>query len=218
MNKKAVIFDMDGVIIDSEPLWQLAQQTALADYGVSVTVEECVQYTMGKRADEIADTWCQRYELEADPKVLEKSILSCLRKLIASHGQPMKGLHNALDFFKRNNMTIALATSSNHSIINSVFNKLGLWNHFSIIRSAEDEKFGKPHPDVYLKTAQELGLSTDECLVIEDSFNGMKAAKAAEMETHLVSSQCNEDKFSVANGNYHDLDELVDRLDAGFTA
>ena len=153
MKKKAVIFDMDGVIIDSEPLWQQAQQTALADYGVSVTVEECVQYTMGKRADEIADTWCQRYELKAAPKVLEKSILSCLRNLIASHGQPMKGLHNALDFFKRNNMTIALATSSNHSIINSVFNKLGLWSHFSIIRSAEDEEFGKPHPGVYLTTA-----------------------------------------------------------------
>ncbi|NOI27142.1 hexitol phosphatase HxpB [Vibrio coralliilyticus] len=214
MNKKAVIFDMDGVIIDSEPFWQHAQQTSLANYGVSVTIEECMKYTMGKRADEIADIWCERYSLEVPPKFLEKSTISCLRKLIAAHGQPMKGLHNALDFFKRNNMTIALATSSNHSIINSVFNKLGLWNHFSIIRSAEDEEFGKPHPGVYLTTAKELGLPTNECLVIEDSFNGMKAAKAADMETHLVSSQCHEEKFIVANGKYRDLDELVEKLTA----
>ncbi|MCA2018045.1 hexitol phosphatase HxpB [Vibrio tritonius] len=209
MKKQAVIFDMDGVIIDSEPLWQRAQDAALSVYGVHVTPKQCEQHTMGKRVDAIAQTWCELYELDIDPKVLEVSILKHLHQLIAEQGKPMRGVYELLEYLNELKLKIGLATSSNQSVIEAVFNKLDLWDYFDITCSAEHEEHGKPHPDVYLTAARKLDVPTDQCIVIEDSYNGVLAAKNAQMTTFVVCEQCQAEKFMIGDAHFYHLDEVV---------
>ncbi|MBL4295136.1 hexitol phosphatase HxpB [Vibrio fluvialis] len=212
MNKKAVIFDMDGVIIDSEPLWQEAQIESLAGFGVAITRQDCEQLTMGKRIDEIARTWCETYSLAVDSQVLETLILTKLCQRISATGEAMEGVYDALRFFAEQGMRIALATSSNHVVIQAVFDRLALWDKFSVICSAEDEKHGKPQPDVYLTAARKLNVAVSDCLVIEDSFTGLTAAKRAGMTTYLVSLESQQDKFAIADARFLNLNAVVTSL------
>ncbi|MDV6251763.1 hexitol phosphatase HxpB [Vibrio sp. EA2] len=209
MNLKAVIFDMDGVLIDSEPMWQQAQMESLAGFGVGITRQDCEQMTMGKRVDEIARTWCEAYSLSVSAQELEALILTKLCQLIATDGAAMLGVYKALDYFSSQGLKIALATSSNHVVIKAVFDRLQLWDKFSVVCSAEDEEYGKPQPDVYLTAARKLQIGTTECLVIEDSFTGLTAAKRANMTTYLVSPYYQQSKFSIADGRYANLDCVV---------
>lgn len=212
MNKQAVIFDMDGVIIDSEPLWQTAQIESLALFGVTISREDCERLTMGKRIDDIARTWCDTHSLSVAATELQTMILTRLCDAISRQGEAMKGVYRALETFIARELKIALATSSNHVVIKAVFDRLGLWEKFSVICSAEDEVNGKPHPDVYLSAAKALGVDVSQCLVIEDSFTGLTAAKRAEMTTYLVSPEHHNEKFAIADARFSDLDAVVDSL------
>ncbi|MEE3877023.1 hexitol phosphatase HxpB [Vibrio sp. YYF0003] len=213
MNIKAVIFDMDGVLIDSEPLWQEAQMESLDSFGVCITRDDCEKMTMGKRVDEIAQIWCEAYSLTVQTKELEAMILSKLCHRISTLGEAMAGVYEALDYFANQGLKIALATSSNHVVINAVFNRLQLWDKFSVVCSAEDEEYGKPHPDVYLTAARKLQIDVAECLVIEDSFTGLTAAKRANMTTYLVSPNYEQRKFSIADECYADLESVIQNHD-----
>lgn len=129
MSMQAVIFDMDGVIIDSEALWRQAQIDALAQWGATASVDECETLTKGKRLDEIAGTWCRYFQLDLDPQRLEAAILQRITGLIATEAEPMHGVHEALRYFREAGYKIALATSSSRQVIAAVLNKLSLW-HF----------------------------------------------------------------------------------------
>lgn len=212
MNVKAVIFDMDGVIIDSEPLWCQAQIEAMAEWGALVTSQECESLTRGKRLDEIARVWCSCYALPVAPVVLEEAILCRITELIRTQGEAMKGVYDILDYFRNLGFKIALATSSSHEVIEAVFNKLNLWRYFNVISSAEDEQQGKPHPAVYLSTLQKLKLSATDCLVIEDSLNGFNAAQAAGIRTTVVSPDYMYPHFQAATGRYYSLHHLLTAL------
>ncbi|MGP8307980.1 hexitol phosphatase HxpB [Vibrio sp. YIC-376] len=209
MNLKAVIFDMDGVLIDSEPLWQEAQIESLHSFGVLITRDDCEQMTMGKRVDEIARTWCKAFSLSVPAQELETMILTKLCHRISTSGEAMLGVYEALDYFANQGLKIALATSSNHVVIKAVFERLQLWDKFSVVCSAEDEEYGKPHPDVYLTAAHKLQFAVTECLVIEDSFTGLTAAKRANMTTYLVSPYFEQHKFSIADGRYANLESVM---------
>ncbi|POE18054.1 HAD family hydrolase [Pectobacterium odoriferum] len=212
MNVKAVIFDMDGVIIDSEPLWCQAQIEAMAKWGVSVTSKECENLTRGKRLDEIAMVWCSRYALPVAPAVLEDAILCRITDLISTKGEAMKGVYDILEYFRHLGFKIALATSSSHQVIEAVFNKLNLWRYFNVISSAEDELQGKPHPAVYLSALRKLNLSAADCLVVEDSLNGFHAAQAAGIRTTVVSPDYMYPHFQAATGRYYSLHHLLTAL------
>lgn len=209
MTIRAVIFDMDGVLIDSEPLWQKAQIESLSSFGVLITRLDCEQMTMGKRVDEIARTWCKAYALPVSAQELETMILTKLCHCISTSGEVMPGVYEALDYFSSQGLRIALATSSNHVVIKAVFDRLLLWDKFSVVCSAEDEEYGKPHPDVYLTAARKLQVAVTECIVIEDSFTGLTAAKRANMTTYLVSPYCEQSKFSIADGRYANLECVI---------
>ena len=142
MGMQAVIFDMDGVIIDSEALWRQAQIDALAQWGATASVAECETLTKGKRLDEIADTWCRYFQLDLAPQRLEDAILQRITRLIAAKGEPMRGVQEALRYFREAGYKIALATSSSRQVIAAVLNKLSLWHFFDAISSADDEPRG----------------------------------------------------------------------------
>lgn len=213
MNKNTVIFDMDGVIIDSEPYWREAQINELAKYNVTITVADCIQLTMGKRLEEIAKIWCLRHQLTICPSVLQHNIMQFVVELILEQGTAKPGLHTFLQYLQEHNINIGLATSSSKPVIDAVLHRLKIHSYFSVICSADDEVYGKPHPAVYLTTAQQFKVRTEQCLVIEDSVTGMIAGKAAAMTTWVVPDNINNPKFSIAEGVFSSLMHVQQGLD-----
>ncbi len=212
MSLQAVIFDMDGVIIDSEGFWQEAQIEALAGFGIAITAQECEKHTKGKRIDEIARIWCERYSLSVQPQRLEEQIVSRVCAAIRSRGEAMEGLPQALCCFRDRGYRLALATSSSQQIIEAVFDRLALWEWFEVVCSADDESFGKPHPAVYLTAMRKLELEAGECMVIEDSLNGFIAANRAQIKTFVVAPDYHRSKFSAAEGRHPTLTDLIQAL------
>lgn len=179
---KAVIYDMDGIIIDSEPLWRKAEIKIFSEFNVSLTEEMCKE-TMGLRVDEVVEYWSHKYQLdENDFYAIENKIMDEVVHLVESEGVILAGVNESLDFFKEKKIIIALASSSQMRLIDAVVDRFGLRSYFSTIYSAEVEKYGKPHPGVYITTAEKLNVPTGQCLAIEDSVNGMLSAKAAKMK------------------------------------
>jgi mannitol-1-/sugar-/sorbitol-6-/2-deoxyglucose-6-phosphatase len=183
---QAVIFDMDGLLIDSEPHWRTAEIAVFGKLGLTLTEEQCMQ-TMGLRLDEVVRHWHERHPWEGRSlKEVEEEILDAVEDLVNSQGQAMAGVTEVLELFRRQHFRIALASSSSLRLITCVLHKLGIRELFAVVHSAEFEEYGKPHPAIFLSTARQLGLAPTQCLVFEDSFNGLIAAKAARMKTVAV--------------------------------
>lgn len=179
---QAIIFDMDGVLLDSEPFWQEAEIVVFAQVGLHLTHEMCLE-TMGLRIDEVVAYWHGRHGWDDyQPGLLEDRIITGVVERILLKGAAKAGVAHALEFFKSRGVPLALASSSAYRIIRAVVERFQLADKFACIYSAEEEEYGKPHPGVYLTTARKLGVRPAECLAIEDSLNGVLAAKAARMK------------------------------------
>lgn len=183
---EAVIFDMDGVLIDSEPLWKIAEVQAFAKVGLNLTYTDCEE-TVGLRIDQVVALWYEKVKwTNKTVKEVEDDIVDILIREIKEQGTALKGVKEALEQVKSSGLKIGLATSSYQRIINAVVEKLGIAHYFDVMHSAEYEVHGKPHPAVFLTCAEKLGVDPTNCLVIEDSFNGIIAAKAARMKVIAI--------------------------------
>lgn len=211
---EAVIFDMDGVLIDSEPFWQESEIDAFARVRLKLTREMCMQ-TMGLRIDEVVEYWRRRHAWEGLTSAdMEEAIIGGVEERILSKGSAMKGVEHALDFFRTYGLKVALASSSAYRLIRAVTERLRLSDKFDCVYSAEEEEYGKPHPGVYLTTARRLGVSPAACLAVEDSFNGVLAAKAARMKCIAVpeAGARLDPRFAIADvllGSLEEIDEEV---------
>ncbi|MBY5946695.1 hexitol phosphatase HxpB [Photobacterium rosenbergii] len=212
MQKDAVIFDMDGVLIDSEPYWRQAQVDVLAGYGMTATFDDCIRLTMGRRLDDIAKIWCQHFNLNIPSEELQLSIMQAVVALIRQQGEPKRGVVSLLQTLQGAGVKIALATSSSMPIIDAVLNSLKISQYFSVVCSADNEEYGKPHPSVYLTAAQKLDVAANQCVVIEDSVTGMIAGLAAGMTTFAVPDNIDDPRFAVASGRFSSLEELEHHL------
>ncbi len=182
---EAVIFDMDGVLVNSEPLWRKAMIKGFSEAGVYLTEEDCLK-TQGTRFKEVVQYWKTIHPVSASAKEIEAQVMLLLLNLIRSEGKPMPFIPETLDFCKKNQLKIGLATSSDTVLMNTVVDALHIRSYFDIMVSAEFMTYGKPHPEVFLTCAEKLGVRPDKCLVIEDSINGVVAAKAAQMQVIAV--------------------------------
>jgi sugar-phosphatase len=184
--QKAVIFDMDGLIINSEPFWQEAEKIVFKTVGITLTTEMC-ESTMGYRVDEVVKKWFHLFPWKNKTLlVVEKEIVEGVKNLINEKGEAMPGFHSLIELLKNNNLRFSLASSSKLDVITCVLDKLKVKDLFTSIHSAEHEQYGKPHPAIYLTTASHLKIDPADCLVLEDSFNGLIAAKAAKMKTIAI--------------------------------
>jgi sugar-phosphatase len=178
---QAIIFDMDVVLIDSEPLWKIAEVEAFAKVGLNLTYTDCEE-TVGLRIDQVVELWYKKVGWTNKTILeVETDIVDILIREINLQGKELLGVTEKLTEFKEAGYKIGLATSSYQRIIEAVVDKLNIRSFFDVMQSAEYERFGKPHPAVFLTCADKLGVDPIECLVIEDSFNGILAAKAARM-------------------------------------
>lgn len=185
-NVSLVIYDMDGLLIDSEPFWRQAEIKVFASVGLHLTEDDC-RATTGFRFDEVVEHWWHQKPWSGKTKTqIHDEVLDEMENAITHHAQPMSGVVESLEFFKNQNCRIALASSSAMRLIKATVQKLNIESYFELLVSAEHERYGKPHPAVFLRTAETLGVSPQNCLVLEDSLNGVLAAKAAKMKCVAV--------------------------------
>lgn len=188
MKFKAVIFDMDGLLIDSEPLWQEAGRETLLALGHELTTEQYHSST-GLRTEEWIEHWFHFFgiSMELAPAAVKTIVAKAIEK-IDQRGTLLPGAAEAIQLFREQNFRIGLATSSPMELVEVVLPKLNAGNAFDAIASAGLLPLGKPHPQVYLNCAAELSTSPLQCIAFEDSFNGLIAAKAARMKCIVVPS------------------------------
>lgn len=210
---KGVIFDMDGLLIDSEPFWRIAEIEAFAKLSCLLT-DDMLQETMGMRNDEVVRYWVDHFEIEGvDYAALEMDILAKVQELVETKGQALPYVLECLEFFKNKQIPIALASSSPLGIIQSVVDTLGIEKYFKVMCSAEFEEYGKPHPAVFLAAANYLRVDPGRCLVFEDSLNGVIAAKAAKMHCVAIPDLRRDldERFVLADACYDHLGEFLEK-------
>lgn len=182
---------MDGILIDSEPLWKIAEIEAFAKVGLD-TKETDFEESVGLRIDEVVKLWHAKVKwTNKTVKEVEDDIVNILIREINNQGKELPGVTNLLKTLKSKGYKIGLATSSYQRIIDAVLHKLNIGKYFDVCHSAEHEIHGKPHPSVFMTTANKLGVPASDCLVFEDSLNGVIAAKAARMKVIAVPEHSN---------------------------
>jgi HAD superfamily hydrolase (TIGR01509 family) len=181
MMVKAVVFDMDGVLIDSEPLWRKAELTVFHHLGIPITEADCIRL-MGLRTDEVVNQLLADYQSDLAPDSIVSDILDEVCRLIREEGEAVSAIQGLVLELAELQVPLAVATSSPIIVVNEVLAKTDLDSVFRSIVSAQFFPHGKPHPMVYLEACSTLGLHPGNCLAVEDSINGVLAAKAARMK------------------------------------
>jgi HAD superfamily hydrolase (TIGR01509 family) len=201
MELNTVIFDIDGLLVDSEPLWNEAAAEVFKQYGVNLT-EEQYKTTTGLRTKEFTQWWFSYYNIGSEELArAEKKIVYSVLNKIEQRGKIMPGVQYIFDFFAKKNFKTGLATSSPPELIDLVVGMTGIKKYLHATTSAENLAYGKPHPQVYLDCATALNSQPVECICFEDSFNGMIAVKAARMKCVMVPhvSQSKDERWGAAD-------------------
>ncbi|MBC8151768.1 MAG: hexitol phosphatase HxpB [Bacteroidetes bacterium] len=199
---RAVIFDMDGLLVDSEPHWRAAERDVFDAVGLFLTDEQCKQ-TTGLPIAAVADYWFARHpwdETILDRAAVADAITHGAHQRIGRDAEPMPGAVEILDFFRSKKLPLAIASASPMSLIELVIDRLAVRDYFTLWHSATLEIRNKPAPDVYIGTARRLGVSPVDCIAFEDSGTGLASAVAAGMKTVAVPAdfEYNDPKFDRA--------------------
>jgi mannitol-1-/sugar-/sorbitol-6-/2-deoxyglucose-6-phosphatase len=186
MQLNSVIFDMDGLLVDTEPLWHEAANEIFGKHGVLLTPENHAA-TTGLRTKEFIQWWFPRFGISTEhAATAEKEIVALVIQKFLQKGKALPGVAYIFNFFQQRNFKIGIATSSGMELVNTVINFLQLPGKLDAIVSGAELPYAKPHPQVFIDCAAALNVSPENCVCFEDSFNGMIAAKAARMKCVMV--------------------------------
>jgi len=205
---------MDGLLVDSEPFWRQAEMTVFSAYNINLTEDDC-RSTTGMRVDEVVRHWSLQYPGHiTDIHHVADEILAEVKSLVSENGKPMDGAMHAIELFARHGLQMAVASASALSLVNVVIDKLQIQKYFNVVMSAEHLLYGKPHPEIFLKTAEYLHTNPTECLVLEDSVYGIIAAKAARMKAIAVpdAALAARKEYIIADAKLRSLAEIDDNL------
>lgn len=198
---KAVIFDMDGVIIESEPLHHIAYHNMFKDVNIQVSDTLYESFT-GKSTINVCKQLCTLFNLKEPPEHL----VSLKRKhfdFVFENDTSFSLIEGVFDLIKdyhNNHLTLVLASSATMPSIDRIFNKFDLNPYFKAKLSGADLKQSKPHPEIFMNAVKASGFNTHECIVIEDSTNGIEAAKGAGV-------------FSVGYDSFHSKNQDYSKAD-----
>jgi beta-phosphoglucomutase family hydrolase len=183
---RAVIFDLDGVLVDSEPLLYEAERLMLAEHGIDLTPEMKRPF-IGLGGREILEAFAETFGLDADIDVLADRKMSLYRTLLATvsgfaaTADLARSLHDA-------GVPVAVASGSTPEAIEAALKAIGLRELFDVVVSVEEVSSGKPAPDVFLEAARRLRVAPAACVVVEDAIPGVRAARAAGMRCIAIPS------------------------------
>jgi sugar-phosphatase len=202
---------MDGVLIDTEPVWRAAQSAVFAGFGVALSDRDLLDST-GQPIEELIPVWRRMASAPdpAGPELTDAEIADLIIDRVIAHvtaeGRPMPGVTAAIALFERCGLRLAIASSSPLRLIDAVCDRLGL-TRITVRCSAMDEARGKPAPDVYLTAARRLGVAAANCLALEDSPAGVASARSAGMRCVAVP-----DPLLAADPRYREADLVLGSL------
>ena len=208
---EAVVLDMDGLLIDTEPVWRAAQSAVFAGIGVTLSERDLIDST-GQPVEELIPLWRQRSpgpdlaSTELSDGEIADRIIDQVIGYVKARGQPMPGVTAAIALFDRYGLRLAIASSSPLRLIDAVCDRLGL-ARITVRCSARQEARGKPAPDVYLTAARRLGVAAAACLALEDSPNGIASARSAGMRCVAVP-----DPLLADDPRYREADLVLESL------
>lgn len=215
--QKAAIYDMDGLLLDTENLWGVSMLKIAEKHGVNIR-SDFFKYTTGLRINEVTSFWQEKFgwSSNVNSEGMANEIVEDIIQLTKEKGGVMPGIISSLEQFKSNGYKLAVATSSPQRMMDELLAHFGLIHYFDYLASAEQESHGKPHPAVYLTAAEKLNLSPWHCVAFEDSMNGMIAAKAARMKVVGVPEHHNSNnpKFAIADILYNSMEQMdIDEIE-----
>jgi beta-phosphoglucomutase len=185
---KAVIFDFDGVIVDTEHLHYEAINTVLSQYGHSIGEKE-ISENVGLTSRQVYTKLKEKLNLPEDVDTLVMKKREIYLVLAAKKAELMPNVAEFIQYLKANNFRVAIASSGFRVQIHTILDKYGLRGHFETIVSIDDVKNPKPHPEIYLEAIKRLGLKSSECIAIEDSDKGIASAKQAGIKVIAVPNE-----------------------------
>jgi len=203
---KAVIFDLDGIIVDSEPLHFEAAKFALKELGIDLTLEEYLQFGVAKGAKNLYEKISEKYVVVIDMKRVFEVKNNKFQELFKMNVFPRKGIIEVIESFS-GKYTLAIASSGIRDNVIFVLEKINIKDKFSLIVTAEDVARVKPFPDIYEKSCELLGLDKTECIAIEDSETGVESAKGAGIR--CIAVPCEFTKHQ----NFSKADVVLDSFD-----
>lgn len=211
----AAIFDMDGLLLDTEPLWGVSMLKVATHYQVPIG-PDFFKHTTGLRIYEVTEFWKEKFGWPgtATARQLADDILDDIIALSKAEGGVMPGAEACLQWLQSEGIKTGLATSSPTRMLNELIGYFGLEVYFDVLTSADTALFGKPHPEVYLQCAHALNEAPWNCVALEDSVNGMVSAKAARMKVIVVPEEARFDdpRFGLADVKLHSLEEWTPGL------
>ncbi len=190
-NKKAVIFDMDGSLVDSMWVWKDIDIEYLGRFGLTIP-DDLQKSIEGMSFTETAEYFKKRFALEISVEEIKNDWNIMAWEKYRTRVMLKPGARELLDYCKAKDIKLGIATSNSRQIVDMVLAERGVTDYFSCIMTSCEAKKGKPSPDIYLLTAKQLAVEPDQCLVFEDIVFGIQAGKAAGMQVCAV-----EDEYSV---------------------
>ncbi|MDK9365339.1 MULTISPECIES: hexitol phosphatase HxpB [Lelliottia] len=208
----AAIFDMDGLLIDSEPLWDRAELDVMASIGVDISRRSELPDTLGLRIDMVVELWYahQPWNGPSRQEVTDR-IISRAISLVEENRPLLPGAREAIALCKAQGLKVGLASASPLHMLEKVLEMFDLRDSFDALASAEKLPYSKPHPQVYMDCAAKLGVDTLACVALEDSVNGMIASKAARMRSIVVPAEegQHDPRFALADAKLTTLADLT---------
>ncbi|MCP9269216.1 hexitol phosphatase HxpB [Xenorhabdus sp. XENO-1] len=209
---EAAIFDMDGLLIDSEPYWEQGEKTVFGELGLDLSLANKLPDTLGLRIDKVVELWYQVSPWQGtSKKEVEQRIINHVIRLVKENRPLLPGVEYALNLCHKHGLKVGLASASPHNMLEQVLELFNLRHYFNVVVSAANLPYSKPHPEVYLQAASQLEVNPINCLTLEDSFNGMVATKAARMRSIVIPAfhHFDDPRWSLADIKLNSLKELT---------
>ncbi|MCX6081743.1 MAG: beta-phosphoglucomutase family hydrolase [Chloroflexi bacterium] len=186
MKYSALIFDMDGTLVHNMPFHNQAWQDTLADAGVQIDMEEFNRATTGKKSAEIVRLMIGNQLRDSEVTYWLERKEALYRESFANCREPLPGLLHLLEQAHDIGIPMAVATASQPENISFILDELNIRRYFTAVVGGQDVQFGKPDPEIFLKSARTLGIEPARCLVFEDALGGIEAARRAGMDAVMI--------------------------------